>query len=95
VVFDLGTLGLHLVILFLSTMVAVVECCSESIDVVNMLEGRCHTVTLPFNIHSVSMASQFDWLITESHTNKYCQLWFCVILTASATLSVLSLMMIA
>jgi len=95
VVFDLGTLGLHLVILFLSTMVAVVECCSESIDVVNMLEGRCHTVTLPFNIHSVSMASQFDWLITESHTNKYCQLWFCVILTASAMLSVLSLMMIA
>ena len=44
--------------------------CSESVEVVDLLEGRCHTVSLPINIHSLSMTSLFDWVITESHTHR-------------------------
>ena len=37
----------------------------------SMIEGRCLTVSLPFSIHSMSVASQFDWVVTESQTNRY------------------------
>ena len=48
-----------------------VDCvCSDSVDVVDMLEGCCHTVSLPINIDSLSVASQFDWVVTESQTNR-------------------------
>ena len=44
--------------------------CSESVEMVDLLEGRCHMVSLPINIHSLSMTSLFDWVITESHTHR-------------------------
>lgn len=45
-------------------------CCSETVDIVDMLEARCHTVSLPIAIHSLSMTSLFDWVITESQTHR-------------------------
>jgi len=51
-------------------LVNVACACSESIDVVDMLEPRCHTVSLPISIHSLSMTSLFDWVITESQTHR-------------------------
>jgi len=45
-------------------------CCSETIDIVDLLEARCHMVSLPISIHSLSMTSPLDWVITESQTHR-------------------------
>ena len=43
---------------------------SDSIDQLHMLEGRCHTISVPLKISSLHMASRYDWLLTESETDK-------------------------
>jgi len=56
---------------------------SETIDVVDMLEGCCHSVLLPISIQSLSVTSQFDWVVTESQTNRW--LSECILLQLQVT----------
>ena len=41
---------------------------SQSIEVLNMLEGRCHAVSVPIRIGSLHMVSRYDWLLQEADT---------------------------
>ena len=40
----------------------------QNIEVLNMLEGRCHAVSVPMRIASLHMVSRYDWLLEESDT---------------------------
>ena len=44
--------------------------CSQSIDVVNMLEGRCHSIELPLKLETIHMLSKQHWLLTERGTER-------------------------
>ena len=44
---------------------------SQSVEVVSMLEGRCHSIILPCKIDLVHMMSRHEWIIQESETNAW------------------------
>ena len=44
--------------------------CSQSIDVINMLEGRCHSIELPLKLETIHMLSKQHWLLTERGTER-------------------------
>jgi hypothetical protein len=43
---------------------------SDTVEIVDMVEGKAHTVSLPVRINDLFMASPYDWLITETETNS-------------------------
>ena len=40
--------------------------CSQTIDVIHMLEGRAYSISVPVQVTSINMLSRFDWLLTDS-----------------------------
>uniref|UniRef100_A0A4W3H4Q1 von Willebrand factor A domain-containing protein 8 n=1 Tax=Callorhinchus milii TaxID=7868 RepID=A0A4W3H4Q1_CALMI len=42
----------------------------NSLDVLDVLEGRAYSITLPINIKSVFLVAEDRWLVVESKTNK-------------------------
>ncbi|XP_067848605.1 von Willebrand factor A domain-containing protein 8 [Heptranchias perlo] len=42
----------------------------SSLDVLDVLEGRAHSISLPINVKSVHLVAEDRWLLVESKTNK-------------------------
>ena len=45
--------------------------CSNQLEVLDVLEGRVHSISLPINLKSVFLVAEDRWLLLESNTNKY------------------------
>ncbi len=43
---------------------------SQSIDVLNTLEGRCHSIALPIKVKDIHMLTRRAWLLTDSDADK-------------------------
>lgn len=44
--------------------------CSNQLEVLDVLEGRVHSISLPIQIKSVFLVAEDRWLLLESNTNK-------------------------
>uniref|UniRef100_A0A8D0D499 von Willebrand factor A domain-containing protein 8 n=1 Tax=Sander lucioperca TaxID=283035 RepID=A0A8D0D499_SANLU len=44
--------------------------CSNQLEVLDVLEGRVHSISLPINLKSVFLVAEDRWLLLESNTNK-------------------------
>lgn len=44
--------------------------CSNQLDVLDVLEGRVHSISLPIKVKSAFLVAEDRWLLVESHTNK-------------------------
>lgn len=45
--------------------------CSNQLEVLDVLEGRVHCISLPINLKSVFLVAEDRWLLLESNTNRY------------------------
>lgn len=43
---------------------------SNQLEVLDVLEGRVHSISLPIKLKSVFLAAEDRWLLLESNTNK-------------------------
>lgn len=42
----------------------------NQLDVLDVLEGQVHTITLPINVKAVFLVAEDRWLLIESKTNR-------------------------
>lgn len=43
----------------------------SQLDVVDVLEGQIHTISLPINLKAVFLVAEDRWLLIENQTEKY------------------------
>lgn len=43
---------------------------SNQLEVLDVLEGRVHSISLPIKLKSVFLVAEDRWLLLESNTNK-------------------------
>lgn len=44
--------------------------CSNQLEVLDVLEGKVHSISLPIKLKSVFLVAEDRWLLLESNTNK-------------------------
>lgn len=53
------------------TVACLLACvCSNQLEVLDVLEGRIHSISLPIKMKSVFLVAEDRWLLLESNTNK-------------------------
>lgn len=55
----------------LSVMTCTLPCIDRNqLDVLDVLEGQVHTITLPINVKAVFLVAEDRWLLSESRTDR-------------------------